>query len=111
MTFLLSPLGRALMIVAALTIWTIYQREQAASGAREACQTAQLQLTVDEIMRQRDAAEKALNDAQAQSIKTESELAALEEEYAAVRESISTEDRNRSCTIPNSTIDRLRNIK
>ena len=111
MTFLLSPLGRALMIVAALTAWTVYQRTQAANGAREACQSAQLQLTVDELMRQRDAAEKALDEAQKQSIKTESELAALENEYAAALASIPSKDRSNSCAIPKSSIDRLRNIK
>lgn len=111
MTFLLSPLGRALMVVAALTAWTVYQRTQAANGAREACQAAQLQLTVDELMRQRDAAEKALGEAQKQSAKTESEMAALEKEYAAARESIPTESRSNSCVIPKSVIDRLRNIK
>ena len=111
MTFLFSPIGRALMIVAALTIWTIYQREQAASGAREACQNAQLQVTVDEITRQLEAAEKALGEAQKQSVVTESELAALEKEYAAARESIPSETRSDSCLIPGPAVERLRNIK
>lgn len=111
MTFLFSPIGRALLIVAALTAWTIYQREQAASGAREGCQNAQLQLTIDELTRQRDAAEKALGEAQKQSVITESELAALEKEYAAARESIPSETRSDTCLIPGPAIERLRNIK
>ena len=62
--FVTSPLGRWVVIGLAFLAWTAYQRDQAADRARQECQAEQLQKTVDELERQRDAAREALEEAE-----------------------------------------------
>jgi peptidoglycan hydrolase CwlO-like protein len=78
--FLGSPIGKVLLILAALTWWTVHNRNQAAEAARTECRAEQLQKTLDEMERQKGAAEKALAEAEKQQAETDKELAELEAE-------------------------------
>ena len=107
--FIASPLGRWVVIGLAFLAWTAYQRDQAADRARQECQAEQLQKTVDELQRQRDAAKEALAEAEKRAQQTEQEMQQLE----AARDQIvdQLENAGDSCRVPDSTIERLRNIR
>ena len=105
--FLFSPVGKWAMIGLALVAWTVYQREQAADKARESCQAEQLLKTVNEITRQRDAAQAALDTARTQEGKTAEEISKLESDLAQIKK---LQDGG-SCSIPLSTLERLRDIR
>ena len=113
LSFALSPLGKAGMILLALTVWTIYQREQAADKARQECQAEQLQKTVDEITRQRDAARKALEDAEKQQAATDKEMADLESDKNALLKELANAEKpaGGACRISPAVRERLRNIR
>lgn len=111
MSFLLSPSGRIVLIVIAFFAWTVYQRDLAAKGARDTCQADQLRVTLAEMTRQRDAAQQALNSAEKQAERTQSEISALEKDNAEAKSSLPEGIRSNSCVIPESTIKRLRNIR
>lgn len=111
MSFLSSPFAKPLLIVLAFVAWTVYQRDQAAKGAREACQASQLAVTVDELNRQLEASQKATAAAEERNKKTDEALQALENESAKAVSSIPAKDRKGSCAIPADTIKRLRSIK
>ena len=107
--FVTSPLGRWVVIGLAFLAWTAYQRDQAADRARQECQAEQLQKTVDELQRQRDAAKEALEEAEKRAQQTEQEMQQLE----AARDQIvdQLENAGDSCRVPDSTIERLRDIR
>jgi predicted negative regulator of RcsB-dependent stress response len=100
-----SPLGKVVVVVLALTAWTGYQRHQAATKAREACQAEQLRKTIAEIERQRDAARSALEAAEARADSSDQELGKLKEEMNAIRVE------GTECVVPDSAIEQLRNIR
>jgi septal ring factor EnvC (AmiA/AmiB activator) len=108
--FIASPIGRWVVIGFLLVGWTVYQREQAADKARDECQDEQLQKTVDEITRQRDAARQALADAETQRQKTEAEMEQLENERDRIVSDLQERAAD-SCVIPDDAIERLRNIR
>ena len=107
--FVTSPLGRWVVIGLAFLAWTAHQRDQAADRARQECQAEQLQKTVDELQRQRDAAKEALEEAEKRAQQTEQEMQQLE----AARDQIvdQLENAGDSCRVPDSAIERLRNIR
>ena len=109
LAFITSPLGRWVLIGLAFLAWTAYQRDQAADRARQECQAEQLQKTVDELQRQRDAAKEALEEAEKRAQQTEQEMQQLE----AARDQIvdQLENAGDSCRVPDSAIERLRNIR
>ena len=109
LAFVTSPLGRWVLIGLAFLAWTAYQRDQAADRARQECQAEQLQKTVDELQRQRDAAQQALEEAEKRARETEQEMQQLE----AARDQIvdQLENAGDSCRVPDSAIERLRNIR
>lgn len=108
--FFLSPLGKTVAVIALLAAWTVYQRDQAADRAREECQAEQLQKTVDELLRQRDAARQALADAEKQQSATDAEMATLEAERDDILKQLA-EQKVPSCRIPDATRKRLRDIR
>lgn len=110
MAFLTSPLGRVILIGAALLAWTVYQREQAADRARGACQTETLQRTITEISRQRDALESALLEAEKQSERTEAELRQMEVARDEAMQTLQGHASD-SCVIPADALERLRSIR
>lgn len=108
--FLIGPTGRWVVIILAFISWTAYQRHDAASAARDECHADQLQQTLDEITRQRDAARKALDAAESRADKTEQDMAELE----AQRDQIISDLEERaadSCVVPSDAIERLRLIR
>ena len=109
LAFAVGPVGRWLVIGLAFLAWTAYQRDQAADRARQECQAEQLQKTVDELQRQRDAAKEALEEAEKRAQQTEQEMQQLE----AARDQIvdQLENAGDSCRVPDSAIERLRNIR
>lgn len=108
--FFLSPLGKAVAVIALLAAWTIYQRDQAADRAREECQAEQLQKTVDELLRQRDVAQQALADAEKQQVVTDREMAVLEAERNDILKQLA-EQKIPSCRIPDDIRKRLHDIR
>ena len=78
LTLAFSPVGKIVIGVVAFLLWLGFHDAKVANRARGECQAEQLQRTVDEISRQRDAAAKALTEAEAQRKSTETELAELE---------------------------------
>lgn len=109
--FFMGSTGRWVAIGIALLVWTTYQREQAASKAREQCQTEQLRKTLEEIARQRDAARQALDEAEKQAMISEREMSDLERERDRLIAEQKQAPADRACIIPDSTRKRLRNIK
>lgn len=109
LAFAVGPIGRWIVIGLAFLAWTAYQRDQAADKAREECQAEQLQKTVDELQRQRDAARQALAEAEARQQQTEAEMKELEDARDRIVEEL--ENAGDSCRVPDSTIERLRDIR
>lgn len=110
LSFFLGPIGRWVLIILAFVAWTAYQRDQAADAAREECQAEQLQKTLTEVLRQRDAAQAALAEAERQKAETEREMDSLEEERNAILRELA--DRGvGACDIPDDVLERLRNIR
>lgn len=108
--FIASPIGRWVLIGLAFLAWTAYQRDQAADRARDECQAEQLQKTVDELQRQRDAAEAARKAAEEQAARTAAEMEQLENERDQIV--IDLQDAaGDTCRIPDSALERLRNIR
>lgn len=107
--FVTSPLGRWVVIGLAFLAWTAYQRDQAADRARQECQAEQLQKTVDELERQRDAAREALEEAEKRQRQTEAEMQELEDARDQIVDQL--ENAGDSCRIPDSAIERLRDIR
>lgn len=109
-SFVTGPVGRWVAIGLAFLVWTAYQREMAATDARNECQAEQLQKTLDEVQRQRDIAQEAVRDAERRANSTEQELAELE----ASRDQIIfdlKEHAESSCVVPSDVIERLRLIR
>jgi chromosome segregation ATPase len=75
---LFGPVGRVVLLIAAFGWWTIYQRTDAARDARAECQAEQMKRTLDEIERQRDAAQQAVADAEKREAVADREMADLE---------------------------------
>ena len=107
--FFTSPLGRWVVIGLAFLAWTAYQRDQAADRVRQECQAEQLQKTVDELQRQRDAAQQALEEAEKRARETEQEMQQLETARDQIVDQL--ENAGNSCRVPDSAIERLRNIR
>ena len=107
--FITRPLGRWVLIGLAFLAWTAYQRDQAADRARQECQAEQLQKTVDELQRQRDAAQQALEEAEKRARETEQEMQQLETARDQIVDQL--ENAGDSCRVPDSAIERLRNIR
>lgn len=108
--FILSPAGRIILVVLAFVLWTIVQRDQAADRARDECRADQIQQTLDEVLRQRDAARASLAEAERQARRTEAELRQLEIDRDQIIEDL--QDRGTvQCAVPDDIIERLRNIR
>ncbi len=105
-----SPLGRIAVLAMAFFAWTAYQRDQAADRARQECQAEQLQKTLAEVDRQRVAAVAARKTAEEQQGKTKAELADLEKENARITKELGKSP-PATCSVPQRTLDRLRNIR
>lgn len=108
--FVTSPLGRIVAIGLALVIWTAYQRDQAADKARDECRAEQMEATLAEMQRQRDAAIAALAEAEAQAARTRAEMERLEEEQDAIIDDLAERGAT-ACAIPDDIIERLRDIR
>lgn len=109
LSFFATPFGRVALIGVALLGWTLYQRDLAADKAREECQAEQLQKTVEELIRQRNAAQEAAKRAAEQAAATREELMELQSEFEAIQ--LTQEEGDASCHIPESVLNRLRNIR
>jgi septal ring factor EnvC (AmiA/AmiB activator) len=109
-SFFLGPVGRWVALAAALSLWTVYQRDLAATSARAECRQEQLEATISEMERQRDAARTALQQAREQAARTRAELAELEGEHNAILAELA-ERGDSVCVIPDDVLDRLRAIR
>ncbi len=109
-SFFTSPIGRYALIGAAFLAWTVWQREQAATKAREQCQAETIQRTLEETQRQKEGVEAALEAAKAKAIETDKELAAKDDENARIRREIPKAVAAGPCRIPTRTLDRLRGL-
>lgn len=110
LSFAFSPLGKIIIGVVAFFIWLAAHDAKVANRARGECQSEQLQRTVDELTRQKNAATAAAAEAEKQSKITEAEMAELEKSRDEVVARLQDAGRS-SCHIPSDAIDRLRNIR
>jgi hypothetical protein len=108
--FALSPFGRIALIGLAFLAWTAYQRDQAADRARAECRADQIQTTLNEVVRQRDAARAAQEAAEIQAHRAQQDMAELETEREKITKDLAR-DADVDCRIPVNTIERLRNIR
>lgn len=95
------------MVLVALGWWTLYQRNDAAKDARAECRAAVIQRTLDEVLRQRDAAQDALAAAEKQSAVDEQELAKMERE----KNDLVAQAKGGICDIDDGDLGRLRDIR
>lgn len=105
-----NPAVKVVLALAAIVLWTAYQRDQAATDARAECRAAQLEQTISEMERQRREGEDALRAAREQAERTQAELAALEGEHNAILAQLSDRGSG-ACSIPLDVLDRLRAIQ
>lgn len=108
--FLFGPVGRWLLIGLLFMGWTVYQREQAATKARNECQAEQVQKTLEEVLRQRDAFEAALKQAEENAEIARREVEMLEDEKDKIQQDLGTAGEER-CDIPDAITKRLSGIK
>lgn len=107
LTFVLrNPMGQALGVLLALTIWTVYQRQDAASDAESLCQQEQFEAQVAEKERQLAVAEEIAQDARRRADSAEAEMLTLREAANEV-----LEESGPSCDIPDDLRQRLRDIR
>lgn len=104
--FLRSPVGRAFGVALVFCAWTAYQRVDAASDAKAACQQDQFEALVAEKERQLAVAEEIAQDARKRADKAESEMLELREAADAI-----TSELGGSCDIPDDIRQRLRAIR
>jgi Flp pilus assembly protein TadB len=109
-SFATSPVGKIAAIGLAVFVWTAYQRDKAADSARAECQAAQMEKTIAEITRQRDAAKDALREAEARIDASEKEMDVLKGEKDAIMAELADRGAT-SCVVPDDIIKRLRNIR
>lgn len=105
-----NPAVKVVLALAAVVLWTAYQRDQAATDARAECRAEHLEETISEMERQRQANEAALRSAREQADRTRAELAALEDERNAILAQLSQRGSG-TCAIPVDVLDRLRAIQ
>jgi septal ring factor EnvC (AmiA/AmiB activator) len=110
LAFVLSPAGKVILAAMAFFVWLGFHDTKVADRARAECQAAQLEKTLAEMKRQRDAAVQATNAAERQSKKTEAELMELEKTRDEIVASLQDAGKS-SCRIPRAALDRLRNIR
>ncbi len=75
---LIGPMGRAVALVAALFLWTAYQRHDAAVAARAELAAEYQKQTDEEIARQKAEGAAAIKAAEARAKSAESRLKALQ---------------------------------
>lgn len=108
--FLVGPIGRWLLIAGALFIWHVHKVDQARDEARAECQAETIRRTLQEVIRQRDAAKLALEAQRKQAEISRKEIAELEKENVAIVESLGESSAD-SCVVPDDIRRRLQNIR
>lgn len=108
--FAIGPIGRWVLVGLAVLAWTAYTRHDAAVKARAECQAAQLQTTLDEVLRQQDVGEAALKLAQERADAAQIELQELADENVRIKSELGVAAAD-GCRVPRAATKRLHNIK
>lgn len=105
-SFLTSAVGRWVLLALALSIWTTYQRIDAAGKAKASCQQAHFEQQVAEKTRQLEAARQVADNARKRADEAEANLAKLREAANALQDQIGG-----VCDIPDDIRRKLRAIQ
>lgn len=106
-----STPGRILIASGIFILWLWRHDAALETRVRNECRAEQIQKTLDETLRQRDAAQRAVDDAEKAQAVTDAKLAAIEKERAEINESVPKDVRSRECRVPRAVTDRLRSIR
>lgn len=104
--FFSGDVGKLVAIGFAVLAWTAVQRTTAANRARAECRAAQIEQTLKETLRQRDAARMALDAAEVRAVATAAEMTELEKKANAI-----VVEKPGVCAVPADAVRRLRDIK
>lgn len=104
-----SAIGRVIVSCLAFLAWTAYQRHDAARDARAECKATQMAQTITEIIRQRDAAKRALEMARDQAKQTTAEMSTLQRDHDQLQQEF--KDAKASCAVPDAARRRMLNIR
>jgi hypothetical protein len=102
----MGPVAKVVAIAAALGAWTLYNRVDAARGARAECQYDTLQASLEAERKRAETADRIASESRARAERTQKELDALE---ATTLEIIS--ENAGDCPIPDDVRDRLLRIQ
>ena len=108
-TFIGSPMGRAVLLLAAFLAWTGYQRHDAARKATEALTVKIEAKTAEEYQRQLDAAREVADNARKRATESEQRATELEAERDSIIEDLRAAP-DGDCPIPDDVRERLRRI-
>lgn len=104
-----SAVGRVIIGVAFLFLWTAYQRADAAKDAKVACKEAQLAATVKEVKRQLDVNNEVIEKADARANERAEKMRSIDKLNGELREQI--KDLKDSCGVPEPALRKLRDIR
>lgn len=99
------------LIALVFVLYTVWQREQAASKAREECQAETIQKTLTETKRQLREAQEAIADAEKQIAADDMAAAERAKELESINADAKKMAGSKSCGIPKSITDRLSRIQ
>ena len=91
-------------------VWLGIHDARLAGQVRRECQSEQLQKTLKEIERQRDAGRRAVEDAEKQAAVDNAEIAKLNRDIGEINESLGAAAAD-SCVIPADALRKLRDIR
>ena len=108
-TFIGSPMGRAVLLLAAFLAWTGYQRHDAAEKAVAALRAEIEAKTAEKYQRQLDAAREVADNARKRATESEQRATELEAERDSIIEDLRAAP-DGDCPIPDDVRERLRRI-
>lgn len=110
LAFLLGPLGRWVALALALTVWTTYQRLDAAREAGAACEQGHLEAEIAALRRQLAVAKEIEQNATERADRALTEMISLREASDDLAKLVA-ETPAADCDIPPDIRDRLRAIR
>lgn len=110
LTFLIGPVGRWICLALALSVWTTYQRLDAAHEAEVACEQEHQAAEVEALRKQLAVAKQIEQNATERADKAMTEMAQLREASDALAKLVA-ETPAADCDIPPDIRDRLRAIR
>lgn len=105
-----STPGRIILGVIAFLVWLQWHDAKVADRARSECQAETLRRTLQEVQRQKEAAEALLEEARERAEVSQREVDLLEREKDAINEEMAKAG-NQCEPVSDAILERLRNIR